>query len=132
VLERAKEFHNEGKVVEAERGYRQILAVDPQYQAALNLLGQLVAWKGNHAEAEKLFRTLVAIKPDAHKVWFRLGKALQAQGDREGAIQSYRTVLQLDPANREVLPLLAELSPLKDILRTAIGTVPSWMNDRIL
>ena len=131
VLERAKELHNAGKVAEAEQGYRQILEVDPQYQTALNLLGQLVDWKGDHREAEKLFRTFLAVKPDADKVWFRLGKALQAQGDREGAIQSYRKVLQLDPANRDVPPLLAELSPLKDLLRTAVGTVPSWMKDGI-
>jgi CelD/BcsL family acetyltransferase involved in cellulose biosynthesis len=131
VLERAKELHNEGKAAQAERGYRQILDIDPEYQTALNLLGQLVAWKGDHVEAEKLFRRFLAIKPDADKVWFRLGKSLHAQGDREGAVQSYRKVLQLNPANREVPPLIAELSPLKDILRTAVGTAPSWLNDRI-
>jgi tetratricopeptide (TPR) repeat protein len=125
------ELHNAGKVAEAERGYRQILDADPQYQAALNLLGQLMAWKGHHGEAGKLFRRFLAVEPNADKVWFRLGKALQAQGDREGAIQSYRKVLELDPANRDVPPLLAELSPLNDLLRTVLGTVPSWVNDRI-
>lgn len=112
VLERASEQHKKSKLDQAERGYRQVLEVEPENPLALYLLGQLMASKQQHADAEKFFKAFLSLKPDVHKAWLKLGKTLEAQGDTQGAVESYQKVLELDPGNRDVERLLIELSPL--------------------
>lgn len=117
VLAQTQELHKKSKFAQAERGYRQILEVEPEHPLALYLLGQLMATRRRHGDAAEFFKAFLNVKPEVHKAWFRLGKTLQAQGDRKGALESFRKVLELDPGNREVPPLLVELSPASDLLR---------------
>jgi tetratricopeptide (TPR) repeat protein len=129
VLEKVKDLHKSGKLAEAERAYRQMIGADPRHPQALYFLAQIMQTKANHAEAKTLYKSYLALKPEDHGAWFRLGQTLQAQGDTDGAIQSYRKVQQLDPRNRDVAPLLSELSALPDRLRQATGTVPAWLRN---
>jgi CelD/BcsL family acetyltransferase involved in cellulose biosynthesis len=117
VLDRATELYKKGKLDQAERGYRQVLDVEPEHPLALYLLGQLMAAKQKHADAEKFFKAFLAVKPDVHKAWLKLGKTLEAQGDTQGAVESYQKVLELDPGNRDVERLIMELSPLHQRLQ---------------
>ncbi len=110
VLQRAAELQSAGRLAEAERGYRQILAVDPRYGDALYWLGKLLAQKGNHSGAKRLFKELVAAKPRHFKAWYRLGRTYQRQSDLENAVQSYEKVLELAPGYRDVPARLAELT----------------------
>ncbi len=125
-FDQAKEMHEKGKLAEAERGYRQILDTDPAFSRALYPLAQLVWAKNKHAEAASLLKSFVAIQPGQRDAWLLLGKAQHAQADTEGATRSFRKVLELDPGNKEVSALLAELSPLKDRLKSIVGAGPSW------
>jgi CelD/BcsL family acetyltransferase involved in cellulose biosynthesis len=109
VLEEATKLHKEGKLAEAERGYRQILAVDPRHSGALYLLAQLEVVRSNHESAERLFKTYIEVKPHNADAWFRLGQTQQARADTAAAIHSYRKVLELEPRNQKVPAILFEL-----------------------
>ena len=71
--------HQAGRLAEAERGYRAILAVDPKNFRAWHLLGTALYQLGDWDGAAKCFRGAVAVDPrfaDAHN---DLGLALARQ-----------------------------------------------------
>lgn len=109
VLHEATELHKKGKLQEAARAYKQIIATDPHHTGALYLYAQLEVVRTNHAAAEKLFRSYIELKPANPDAWFRLGQTQQAQADIDGAVKSYRKVLELEPSNTKVPPILLEL-----------------------
>lgn len=84
VLHRATGLHQAGHLVEAERGYRQILDNDPSHRDALYRLGQLKAGCGEHGAARRLFLSLVAAYP-APKAWLWLAKSCRALGRHDEA-----------------------------------------------
>jgi Flp pilus assembly protein TadD len=53
-------LHQAGRLNEAERGYRQILAVDPRLAPAVQGYGRLLGQRGNRAAAEKLIKAYQA------------------------------------------------------------------------
>ena len=57
-LARTRKLQKQGKLSEAERGYRQIMRMDPHSKGAIYGLGNLLAARGNHAQAEKLLKSL--------------------------------------------------------------------------
>jgi tetratricopeptide (TPR) repeat protein len=97
VLKEATELHQARKLVEAERGYRQVLDTDASNADAIHRLGQLLATRGDHAAAKRLFKTLTAIRPDAYKSWLCLGQASEALGQHLEAANAYREVVELRP-----------------------------------
>ncbi len=129
-LDLATERHKKGKIAEAERAYGQILDVDPRHVGALYLLAQLKATKGDHKAAKDLFETYLALKPEIANAWVRFGKTLQALADTAGATRAYRKALDLEPKNSEVPPLLLQLSPLNDVLKSMRGAVPKALTER--
>lgn len=57
-LVRARDLLKEGKRAEAERGYRQIMRLDPQCAGAVYGLSGLLSAKGDHAQAQRLIKAL--------------------------------------------------------------------------
>ena len=96
-LRRATQMHQSGRLVPAERAYRQILATDPACSDALYCLGQLKAAADKHAAAIELFRALVAIKPDSEKGWLRLARSLESSQRLAEAADAYREAARLAP-----------------------------------
>jgi len=107
-LRRATKMHEAGKLVEAERGYKQVLQSEPKLAAALYCYGQLMAAKGNHAAAAKTFKTLVGVRPNAPKAWLRLGKALEARKRFADAADAYREITKQRPNSRSAQRKLGE------------------------
>src|SRR5215469_3732509 len=64
VFVRAYAAHRDGRLDDAERGYRATLAADPVHVDALHLLGVLRHQQGQHAEAADLVRRAVELRPD--------------------------------------------------------------------
>ncbi|HEX5211356.1 MAG TPA: tetratricopeptide repeat protein [Pseudolabrys sp.] len=89
--------HQAGRLGEAERLYRQILAADPRHAASLNMLGVVSHQTGRRDLSVELFGQAVAIDPDSAEYRSNLGIALQEQGRHEEAIASYRTAIALKP-----------------------------------
>jgi len=119
-LERSVEFHKAGELVGAERGYRQVLDVEPRNQTALYCLGQLLALKGEHGPAIKTFKALLAINPDLVKARLWLGKSLQVSGRFADAAKAFRNIIRREPtsasAHRALGNVLIKLDKLEDAI----------------
>jgi cytochrome c-type biogenesis protein CcmH/NrfG len=87
----AVDLHRQGKLAEARRCYRDILAVDPSHREALSGLGQLEAHAGEHGVAAELFRARLSQVPTCSRTWTRLGDALMASGDADAAARAYQS-----------------------------------------
>ncbi|MFX1761422.1 tetratricopeptide repeat protein [Paraburkholderia sp. A1RI-2L] len=98
VFVRAYAAHRDGRLDDAERGYRATLAADPVHVDALHMLGVLRHQQGQHAEAADLVRRAVSLRPDDAALQLNLGNALKALGELEGAIERFRNALTLAPA----------------------------------
>jgi Tfp pilus assembly protein PilF len=97
LLQRALAAHQQGRIDEAERGYREALERDPAHAVPTHYLG-LVAWqRGDLAMAEREMRAGIAADariPDFHN---NLGLLLRDTRRTEEAIASFRKALEVDP-----------------------------------
>lgn len=93
----AKAHHRAGRLVEAERLYRAVLAGAPQHHGALALLGVLAHQCSDYTNAEKLIRGAIGLKGDAASYHNHLGIVLRAQGRRDEAEACFRHALLLAP-----------------------------------
>lgn len=107
VLEEATKLHQAGKLPEAERGYRDVLQVEPRNADAIHRLGQLFTGKGDHVAAKRLYKTLTTVRPDAYKSWLCLAQSSKALGQHLDAANAYREVLRLKPDLPDVFNDLA-------------------------
>jgi CelD/BcsL family acetyltransferase involved in cellulose biosynthesis len=125
-LKEATELHQTGKLPEAENGYRQVLAVEPDSADAVHRLGQLLAAKGDHAGAKRMFTRLTAIRPDTHKSWLGLARSCEALGHDLEAANAYREVIKLRPDISDVFgdigKILVRLG-LTEEFDTALATI---------
>lgn len=103
------QLHQAGRLAEAERVYRQILAVEPDHAQALHHLG-LVAAQGSHFEAAvELFSR--AVRADRTQPTFHanLAEAYRHLDRPVEAEASFRHALKLEPRTPRVRTLLAML-----------------------
>jgi tetratricopeptide (TPR) repeat protein len=98
LFERAYAAHRDGRLDDAERGYRAALDIDPAHVDALHLLGVLRHQLGQHAEAADLVGRAVDLRPQDAALQLNLGNALKALGQLDGAIERFRNALTLAPA----------------------------------
>ncbi|MEW6341797.1 MAG: tetratricopeptide repeat protein [Paraburkholderia sp.] len=98
LFESAYAAHRDGRLDDAERGYRATLNVDPAHVDALHLLGVLRHQLGQHAEAADLVGRAVDLRPQDAALQLNLGNALKALGQLDGAIERFRNALTLAPA----------------------------------
>jgi tetratricopeptide (TPR) repeat protein len=94
----ALSLHQRGRLAEAERQYRRLLAIDPDHAGALHNLALILAGRGQGEQAASLLRRAIALDPRSPALHNSLGTVLQAQGAREEAAACYRQALVLDPA----------------------------------
>ncbi len=97
IVQRALAAHSQGRVDEAERGYRTALERAPGHAVATHYLG-LAAWqRGDPGEAERLMRA--ALERDASIADFHnnLGLLLRDTGRPEAAVAAFRRTLEVDP-----------------------------------
>jgi len=92
----ALQAHRARRVVEAEQGYLQVLALDPNHADACHLLGILKHETGNRGEGEALVRRALTMRDDP-VFHGNLGNMLNEMGRLQEAEASYRRALQLNP-----------------------------------
>ncbi len=85
-----------GRADEAQRAERAALTIDPEFAAAHNGLGLLLADAGDHAAARQSFEEASRRDPSNGSYLANVGNARRALGDFEGARQSYQTALDRD------------------------------------
>jgi tetratricopeptide (TPR) repeat protein len=98
VFESAYAAHRDGRLEDAERGYRATLDIDPAHVDALHLLGVLRHQLGAHAEAADLVGRAATLRPQDAALQLNLGNALKAMGQLDGAIERFRNALTLAPS----------------------------------
>jgi Tfp pilus assembly protein PilF len=75
---------------DAQAAVETSLKVDPDFAAAHELLGSLLARKSEMAEATREYQQAVELQPDFSRAQLDLGLALAAQGDLTGAADHLR------------------------------------------
>ncbi|WP_345811278.1 tetratricopeptide repeat protein [Paraburkholderia sp. PREW-6R] len=98
VFDRAFAAHRDGRLDDAERGYRATLDGNPVHVDALHLLGVLRHQQGQHAEAADLVRRAVKLRPEDAALQLNLGNALRALGKIDDAIEQFRNALTIAPS----------------------------------
>jgi protein O-GlcNAc transferase len=135
----ALRLHQAGRLADAERLYRQILAADGRHSGSLHLLGVLALTAGRPDTAVELIRQAIGLRGDVAPYHSNLGNALRTQGKLEEAVASYRRALALKPdygeAHYNLATALQALGRIDDAIgsyRRALQfklTVPEVHND---
>lgn len=100
-LRRAIAAHQTGRLDEAERYYRAVLAAKPDQFDALHLLGVIASQRGRHEEAEALIGRAIAANPNMPSAHYNRANALRALGRKEEALAGCDRALALKPAYPE-------------------------------
>jgi tetratricopeptide (TPR) repeat protein len=96
-FDQALKLHQSGRLGEAERLYRQILAVDSHHPGALHLLGVVAGSAGQHAVAADLIGRSTAMQPQNPHAHADHGNALAADDRPEEALLAYERAAALLP-----------------------------------
>jgi Flp pilus assembly protein TadD len=130
-LQQAILHHRAGRLTEAERIYRDVLAVQPDRPGAINNLGLVLMDQGKLEEAAATFRRALALKPDDTLTHGNLGLVLKEQGKLEEAAATFQRVLALKPDDAwaygnlgNVLRMLGRLDEAAASYRQAIALRP--------
>ena len=89
--------HRAGRLGEAERLYRQVLAAVPGHADSLHLLGLIVKDRGCRHEAAGLIGRAIASKADQPVFYLNLGICMRGLGRLERAVACYRRAIDLRP-----------------------------------
>jgi protein O-GlcNAc transferase len=123
--------HRAGRLAEAERIYRQILASHPDHVDVLHLLGALASQLNKLDDAEELVRRVIRLKPDSAEAHNTLGLVLAGKGEFEGAVDSFRRAIQINPNQGEwcvnlgnALKKVGQIDEAIALYRRAIGLKP--------
>ena len=126
-------LHEQGKLSEAERVYRAILASDDAHIDSLVHLGMIRLQTGSIEDAVELFRKAVDRDPNSAEAQAGLANALLAQSCLDEAATAYRKALAIDPDHAEAnFGLATALQGLKHFeeaivhFESAIATDPEY------
>jgi tetratricopeptide (TPR) repeat protein/SAM-dependent methyltransferase len=97
LLASAVSHHQAGRLADAERGYREILARDPNHADALHFLGVLAHQVGRNDAAVDLIGRALARNPRNPVCHYNLGLAFRALGRLDDVIAHNRQAIALKP-----------------------------------
>ena len=90
----AKKLADDNKTPEAVIFYKESIRLEPDYEHALNNLGNLLKTRKQFADAEKLLEKATLINPKFSAAFMNLGIVEQALGKYENAEKSYLQALK--------------------------------------
>ncbi|MEG4043376.1 tetratricopeptide repeat protein [Microcoleus sp. Pol17_C1] len=96
-LKLAWEHHQAGRLLEAEKLYRQIIEVQPESANVLCLLGIAARQQGKIAEAIDFYERAIAQNPDFVEAHLNKANVLLDVGQYQRAIASYEQVIKIQP-----------------------------------
>lgn len=97
LLRRAHAAHQQGRLNEAESGYRSVLRIRPADPDALHFLGMLHFQRGERTEAIQLVRRSLASLGNNPHAWNNLGNMLLACDQPQEAVDAYEKATQYGP-----------------------------------
>jgi Tfp pilus assembly protein PilF len=130
-------YMRQGKLDEAEKEYRRVLAVLPGSYDVHNDLGLLLGRRGQFTEALKEFRLAVAIQPDGAFAHSNLAWALTQTRQYPQAVEEFTQALRFDPNNASThnnlgvaLLQLGDFEKAAEQFNDAIQINPSYADPR--
>lgn len=103
LLQIALEHHRNGRLRQAESGYRALLGIDPQNAEAAHWLGVLIFQAGRADEAVPLLERATEAKPEDAAFWHNLGQAYLSTGRADDAIAAFDRAVAINPSGPEPL-----------------------------
>jgi tetratricopeptide (TPR) repeat protein len=97
MLKESIELHRQGRIDEAEAGYRAWLAEHPDDVDALHAFGMLRSQRGDFVEGARLLKHAHELAPDDAEVGLALASLSYCEGDFEAARRGFHQALALDP-----------------------------------
>jgi Flp pilus assembly protein TadD/SAM-dependent methyltransferase len=97
----AVRHHQSGRLADAEKLYRDILARDPAHLGSLHFLGLLAHQTGRHAEAADLIGRSVTRDPTIPDGHYHMGLVQSALGHFEAAAAHFAKAVELRPNHAE-------------------------------
>ena len=95
---------------EAERYYRDAIALAPDHPSAYVYLGGMLARNGRLEEAEAIHRRgTQCVDGPTDEAFFNLGLVQRARRDYLGALASFRRAVELDPQYEEAIEAIRDL-----------------------
>ncbi|MBN2061315.1 MAG: hypothetical protein JW882_12955 [Deltaproteobacteria bacterium] len=101
LYQKAKEFHNTGRMSEAKDLYLKILELDPGYTDALNNLGVISIHEKEYTNARKYLEKAVLLKPGNAIPYYNMACLLSIEGDTEASIMYLKNAVSMDEAVRD-------------------------------
>ena len=126
----AKTQLDQGNIDSAESTLWTVLAVEPDNQQALLMLGIVRARQERYPEAEALFRRVLQLDPKSVVASRNLAGALLAQDKPDDAIKQYNRAIQLSPQDLELKMQLAKLDLARGNFAEALSTLEGIKPDR--
>jgi tetratricopeptide (TPR) repeat protein len=118
----ARRHHQSARLSEAERVYREILAMQPNHVDALHLLGVVANQTGRNELAVDLLGRAIALNGQVAVLHRNMASALQSLGRKDEAVTHLRRAIALKPGYFDALWALAqtlhELGELKEAAAT--------------
>lgn len=121
-MQNAVQLHQAGRLEEAERIYRQVLAAAPRDPDALHLLGMIEHQHGRHAEAQQLIRKATQIKSNEPIFYLNLAQVNRALGKLDESEHCLRRAIELNPRIPEAHNNLSSLLRLSKRFDEAIAS----------
>jgi tetratricopeptide (TPR) repeat protein len=102
-IEMAGTLFRQGKLGQAEKVCRQIIAARPANADAQNILGVTLNARGKVEEAVEALKRAVKLAPQAASIHANLGEVLRQKGEIDQAAKALERAVELDPHNAQAL-----------------------------
>ena len=134
-LKKAVQYHQAGKLPEAEKIYRKILTVDPNHSDSLHLLGLIAHQAGKSRIAVELIHKAIRNRPHNPVYYNNLGNVLKDQGRLDDAVSCFQKALRLNPDAAETcinlgnaLKFQGKIEAAEAIYRKALSIKPDFIS----
>ena len=116
----ARKLHEEDRIIDAERAYREILSAAPEHTECMHMLGIAVAQLGRVEEGIELLRETAERDPSNSQFQSNLGEALRQAGKIDDAISAFRNAIEINSDNFDANHSLAVLMARRGKMTEAI------------
>ena len=93
----AVKHHQEGRFLEAEKFYNEIIKIDPRNSVAYNNLGLIISDRGLYHEAIEIFQKSCELNRNNADAYNNLGNTYKALGKLDQAIECLEETLRIKP-----------------------------------
>jgi tetratricopeptide (TPR) repeat protein len=116
-------LHRQGRLVQAQELYRQVLKMQARHFHALHFLGVIAGQTGNSALAVALISQAIKINPDYADAHYHLGNALGDLNRYQAALAAYNRTLALKPDHADACYFRG--NALRQLRQLTIRSLPS-------